>query len=125
MLAPTRIYVKPILAAMREVHIKGLAHITGGGLVENVPRILPHGVTAELEQSTWPCPPLFDWLQKSGNVEQYEMHRVFNCGIGMVAVVAGEDAERALQVLRTHGETAFRIGKIRRRGADEAQTLVV
>ena len=85
LLAPTRIYVKPVLAAMRQVRIKGLAHITGGGLVENVPRVLPPNVMARLQKGAWPRPPLFDWLQKNGNVAEAEMHRVFNCGIGMVA----------------------------------------
>ena len=96
LLAPTRIYVKPVLAAMRQVRIKGLAHITGGGLVENVPRVLPSNVMAKLRKSAWPRPPLFDWLQKNGNVAEAEMHRVFNCGIGMVCIVAAADAEHAI-----------------------------
>jgi phosphoribosylformylglycinamidine cyclo-ligase len=125
LLAPTRIYVKPILAVLREVPLKGLAHITGGGLVENVPRVLPEGTCAELKKSAWPRPPLFDWLQQQGNVAEAEMHRVFNCGIGMVVVVAAADAERAIQALQREGETVFRIGEIRRRRGDEAQTVVV
>jgi phosphoribosylformylglycinamidine cyclo-ligase len=125
LLAPTRIYVKPVLAALREVRIKGLAHITGGGLVENVPRVLPGNVCAELKKSTWPRPPLFDWLQKNGNVAEAEMHRVFNCGIGMVAIVAAEHAKLTIQALEREGETVFRIGEIRSRRADEAQTVVV
>ena len=125
LLAPTRIYVKPVLAALAEVRIKGLAHITGGGLVENVPRVLPENVCAELVVSAWPRPPLFDWLQRNGNVAQAEMHRVFNCGIGMVAIVAAEDAASAIRVLQREGEAAFRIGEIRGRRGDEAQTVVV
>jgi len=105
--------------------IKGLAHITGGGLVENVPRVLPENVCAELVVSAWPRPPLFDWLQRNGNVAQAEMHRVFNCGIGMVAIVAAEDAASAIRVLQREGEAAFRIGEIRGRRGDEAQTVVV
>ena len=124
LLAPTRIYVKPVLAVLREVRIKGLAHITGGGLVENVPRVLPGNVCAELKKSAWPRPPLFDWLQKNGNVAEAEMHRVFNCGIGMVAIVAAEHAERTIQALQREGETVFRIGEIRSRRGDEAQTVV-
>lgn len=125
LLAPTRIYVKPVLAMLREVHVKGLAHITGGGLVENVPRVLPNNVCAELKKSGWPRPPLFDWLQNKGNVAEAEMHRVFNCGIGMVAIVAAEHAERAIHALQQEGETVFRIGEIRRRRGDEARTVVV
>ena len=125
LLAPTRIYVKPVLAMLREVHVKGLAHITGGGLVENVPRVLPDNVCAELKKSAWPRPPLFDWLQKKGNIAEAEMHRVFNCGIGMVVIVAAEHAERAILALQKEGETVFRIGEIRRRRGDEAQTVVV
>ncbi len=125
LLAPTRIYVKSVLAALRDVRIKGLAHITGGGLVENVPRVLPNNVCAELKKSAWPRPPLFDWLQKNGNVAEAEMHRVFNCGIGMVAIVAAEHAGRAIEALEREGETVFRIGEIRSRRGDEAQTVVV
>jgi phosphoribosylformylglycinamidine cyclo-ligase len=102
-----------------------MAHITGGGLVENVPRVLPDAVTAVLEKSAWPRPPLFDWLQKEGNVAEHEMHRVFNCGIGMAVVVAAEHADAALKHLKDAGETAYRIGAIRARKEGEAQTLVV
>ena len=125
LLAPTRIYVKAVLAVMSEVHIKGLAHITGGGLVENIPRVLPGNVCAELKKNAWPRPPLFDWLQSKGNVAEAEMHRVFNCGIGMVAIVAAEHAERAIQALQREGEAVFRIGEIRSRRGDEAQTVVI
>ncbi|MFN0039440.1 MAG: phosphoribosylformylglycinamidine cyclo-ligase [Burkholderiales bacterium] len=123
-LAPTRIYVKPMLAAMRQVHFKGVAHITGGGLLENVPRVLPENVMAEIEKSRWTRPAIFDWLQEGGNVAENEMHRVFNCGIGMVAIVSAQDAAQALEILRGQGEQAFRIGEIRARRADEAQTRV-
>ena len=124
LLAPTRIYVKPVLAAMRQVRIKGLAHITGGGLVENVPRVLPPNVMAKLQKGAWPRPPLFDWLQKNGNVAEAEMHRVFNCGIGMVCVVAAADAEKVAQALRSGGETVYRIGEILARSDDGPQTVV-
>jgi len=124
-LAPTRIYVKPLLKLLAAVPVKGLAHITGGGLVDNVPRILPDGVMAELTRAAWPRFPLFDWLQREGNVDDAEMHRVFNCGIGMVLVIAPGDADAALKLLAAEGEQAFRIGTIRARSGDEAQTTVV
>jgi len=124
-LAPTRIYVKPVLALMQRVQVKGLAHITGGGLVENVPRVLADDVRAVLEKSAWPRPSLFDWLQREGNVADAEMHRVFNCGIGMVIVVADSEAEAALAFLREAGERAYRIGRIESRPSGEPHTVVV
>ena len=124
LLAPTRIYVKPVLALMRQVQVKGLAHITGGGLLENLPRILDSQLTAELERDAWPQPPLFSWLQEKGGVSNQEMFRVFNCGIGMAAVVSEEDAEPAIQQLRAAGERVYRIGRVRARRAGEAQTLI-
>jgi phosphoribosylformylglycinamidine cyclo-ligase len=125
LLAPTRIYVKPVLALMQQVRVKGLAHITGGGLVENLPRILDSQLTAELERDSWPQPPLFPWLQQKGGVSDEEMFRVFNCGIGMVAIVGEEKAELAILQLRAAGERAYRIGRVRTRRAGEAQTLIV
>ena len=125
LLAPTRIYVRPVLAAMRAVRIKGLAHITGGGLVENVPRVLPSNVKAVLAKSAWRRPKLFEWLQRNGNVAEAEMHRVFNCGIGMVAIVAAENAGRAQRAFEREGESVFRIGEIRSRSGDEPQTVVL
>jgi phosphoribosylformylglycinamidine cyclo-ligase len=125
LLAPTRIYVKPVLATMRSVRLKGLAHITGGGLVDNLPRVLPEGVVAELHGNAWPRPPLFQWLQRNGNIAEAEMYRVFNCGIGMAVVVAAADADQAERRLAQEGEQVFRIGEIRRRQGDEAQAIVV
>ncbi|HJW04815.1 MAG TPA: phosphoribosylformylglycinamidine cyclo-ligase [Azospira sp.] len=124
-MAPTRIYVKPLLALMQSLPVKGMAHITGGGLTENVPRVLPENVTAVLEKSAWQRPKLFDWLQAEGNVADDEMHRVFNCGIGMVVVVAQEHLAAALQQLEAAGEKAWKIGEIRERHSGEAQTLVI
>ncbi|HTS55738.1 MAG TPA: phosphoribosylformylglycinamidine cyclo-ligase [Burkholderiales bacterium] len=124
LLAPTRIYVKPILELLHKVRAKGLAHITGGGLLENLPRVLAGGLTAELDRDAWPRPALFSWLQDKGGVADQEMFRVFNCGIGMVLVVADEDVERSMQQLREAGESVYRIGRIRARAAGEAQTLV-
>jgi phosphoribosylformylglycinamidine cyclo-ligase len=124
-MAPTRIYVKPVLALMEKLPVKGMAHITGGGLTENVPRVLPDSVTAILEKAAWPRPKLFDWLQAEGQVAEAEMHRVFNCGIGMVVIVAAEHAEAALAALSESGENVWKIGTIRARAGDEAPTQVI
>jgi phosphoribosylformylglycinamidine cyclo-ligase len=123
-LAPTRIYVKPVLQLMEKIPLKGLAHITGGGLIDNVPRILPGPLCARLERGSWPLPPLFPWLQQQGNIAEAEMLRVFNCGIGMVVIVAAEHADTASALLRAAGETVWRIGAVRARAANEAQTVV-
>jgi phosphoribosylformylglycinamidine cyclo-ligase len=112
LLAPTRIYVKPILAVMEEISIKGLAHITGGGITENIPRILPENVDAEIDTSSWQQGPVFDFLQEQGNIETAEMRRTFNCGVGMVVVVNAEDATRTIDLLAGNGETAWQIGRI-------------
>jgi len=125
LMAPTRIYVRPLLALMEAVPVKGLAHITGGGLLDNVPRILDASLTATLDSTAWARPKLFDWLQEQGEVADAEMHRVFNCGIGMVVVVSPAHEAQALALLREAGETAWSIGMICRRGADQAQTIVV
>ncbi len=124
LLEPTRIYVKPLLALMRELEVKGLAHITGGGLVENIPRALPQNVAAVLDKSSWPLPPLFSWLQREGGVAEGEMHRVFNCGIGMALIVAAADADAAMRMLAAAGETVYRIGRIEARQPGAAQTVV-
>ena len=124
-MAPTRIYVKPMLALMAALPVKGMAHITGGGLTENIPRVLPEATKAVIEQSAWQRPKLFQWLQREGNVAEGEMHRVFNCGIGMVVIVARENAAQALQLLQAAGEPALEIGRIEARIDGEAQTLVV
>ena len=125
LMAPTRIYVKPLLALMAAMEVKGMAHITGGGLVENVPRVLRDNLTAVLHRDGWVMPPLFQWLQKHGGVADAEMHRVFNCGIGMVVIVAKENADAAIAQLRAAGETVTRIGEIRERQGKEAQTIVL
>ena len=124
-LAPTRIYVRPLLKLMKRLPVKGLAHITGGGLLDNVPRVLGTKLTAEISRDAWPLPPLFRWLQQQGNVADDEMHRVFNCGIGMVVVVAEKDAARAQALLKRAGERVWRIGSVRRRRGSEAQTVVI
>lgn len=125
LLEPTRIYVKPLLALMQQMSVKGLAHITGGGLVDNIPRVLPDAVKAVLDRKGWPMPPVFDWLQRHGGVADAEMHRVFNCGIGMVIVVAEADAKSALDALNLAGLPTYRVGRIEARSANEAQTIVL
>lgn len=123
-MAPTRIYVKPLLALMHSMTVKGMAHITGGGITENVPRVLPGNVVADINSNTWQMPKLFHWLQQQGNVAQQEMYRTFNCGIGMVVVVAEADAAAAIAQLKASGETVTAIGVIRARNGDEHQTQV-
>ena len=124
-MAPTRIYVKSLLALLQSDHVKGMAHITGGGLTENIPRVLPQHLTAVIERSEWPLPPLFQWLQQEGQIADAEMHRVFNCGIGMVVIVAEADAGAAMQLLAAAGEQVHHIGLIKARGEGQAQTIVV
>jgi phosphoribosylformylglycinamidine cyclo-ligase len=111
-MAPTRIYVKPLLALMEALPVKGMAHITGGGITGNLPRCLPEGVAARVDQDSWTRPPLFDWLQQAGNVAADEMLRTFNCGIGMCVVVAAADAAAAMAHLKASGETVWQIGEI-------------
>jgi len=123
-MAPTRIYVKPLLALMQTLTIKGMAHITGGGITENVPRVLPQNVVADIDSKTWQAPKLFDWLREQGNVAAQEMFRTFNCGIGMVVVVSKDDAAKAISQLTTAGEKVWQIGQIRARNGDEHQTQV-
>lgn len=112
LLEPTRIYVKSLLSLMQSVPVHALAHITGGGLIGNVPRVLPQGLCAEIDTLSWKQPAIFDWLKAQGNVDSVEMHRTFNCGIGMVVCVSAEHAETALSQLRNSGESAQIIGKI-------------
>jgi phosphoribosylformylglycinamidine cyclo-ligase len=113
LLAPTRIYVKPLLALLRAMPVHGLAHITGGGLTDNIPRVLPEGTEAVLERRSWARDPLFDWLQHTARTDSAHMYRTFNCGIGMVVIVSAERAEAAVDFLRAHGETAQVIGQVR------------
>jgi phosphoribosylformylglycinamidine cyclo-ligase len=112
LLAPTRIYVKPLLSLFAEVDVHALAHITGGGLSENLPRVLPANTAAVIDTASWQQSAVFDWLQKHGNVETAEMYRTFNCGIGMVVCVAAADADRAIAHLTSQGEDARIIGNI-------------
>ena len=124
-MAPTEIYVKPLLKLMSEIDIKGLAHITGGGIVDNVPRVLPENMQAVIQRDTWVLPALFRWLQTQGNVADAEMVRVFNCGIGMVLIVAPELASTAIKSLTAQGLKVWVAGEVRERPSGEAQTLVI
>jgi phosphoribosylformylglycinamidine cyclo-ligase len=123
LLEPTRIYVKPVLKLLESVPVKGLAHITGGGLTGNVPRVLPKNTLARIRKDAWPRPEVFKWLQQAGAVAEDEMWRVFNCGIGMVVIVAAGDAKRAANELRAYGETVYEIGRIEK-SAGEPRVVI-
>ena len=125
LIEPTRIYVKPVLDVIGKIAVKGVAHITGGGLTENIPRVLPENTCARLESTRWPRLPIFDWLQKHGHIELAEMHRTFNCGIGMVLIVAKADADATIATLQAGGVEAYEVGSIVKRQEGEPQTVVV
>lgn len=112
LLEPTRIYVKPLLQLMKDVPVHGLSHITGGGLLENIPRVLPEGTKAVIKRGSWRQSPIFEWLQQQGNVSETEMLRTFNCGIGMVLIVAASDEARVLASMQKAGESAVVIGEV-------------
>jgi phosphoribosylformylglycinamidine cyclo-ligase len=112
LLTPTRIYVKPILNLIKKIDIKGIAHITGGGITENIPRILQGPINAEINTNSWLRGPIFDWISNTGNVEQEEMRRTFNCGVGMVVVVDKKDINETISLLIKNGESAWQIGNI-------------
>ncbi len=124
LLEPTRIYVKNLLALIEQVNVKALAHITGGGLLENVPRVLPEFTNAVIDTTSWELPAVFQWLQQNGNVAIREMHRTFNCGVGMVICVATEDADKALQALAKLGEKAWVVGRIEASTQQEPETIL-
>lgn len=124
LLTPTRIYIKPLLKLFKQVDVHALSHITGGGLLENLPRVMPEGTHAEIDCSAWDRPAIFDWLQEKGNVDAEEMHRTFNCGVGMVLCVAANDAARTLELLQQSGETAWQIGTILA-ASDEAANVTL
>jgi phosphoribosylformylglycinamidine cyclo-ligase len=113
LMAPTRIYVKALLKLVSALPVHGLSHITGGGLVDNIPRVIPDGLEVILERGAWRREPVFDWLQNAGRVEDQEMYRVFNCGIGMTIQVAAKDADRAVSILRDSGQEALVIGEVK------------
>src|ERR1700678_1647416 len=113
LMTPTQIYVKPLLALMKQVSLHGLSHITGGGLVDNIPRVIPDGLEVVLERKAWRREAVFEWLQAQGRVTDTEMYRVFNCGVGMTVQVAAQDADRAITYLRDAGQEALPIGEVR------------
>lgn len=118
LMAPTQIYNKPLLALQREIKPHALAHITGGGLLENIPRVLPSGCSAVLDKQSWELPPVFQWLSDAGGVAESEMHRTFNCGIGMTLIVGDSKAEAAMQLLHEHGLTCWELGEVRAGSGD-------
>ena len=124
-MAPTQIYVKPLLKLINEVNVKGMAHITGGGLVDNVPRVLPENTQAVLHRDSWQMPELFRWLQMKGGVADAEMVRVFNCGIGMVVIVSTDQADAAIQSLKAEGLHAWTVGEVVERPTGAPQTIVI
>jgi phosphoribosylformylglycinamidine cyclo-ligase len=112
LLEPTRIYIKPVLELLKTVRLKGISHITGGGLLENLPRIMPDNTQASINSASWTWPPVFQWLMENGNIERQEMYRTFNCGIGLVLIIAAEQADDAIQSLNNLGEQAWLLGEI-------------
>lgn len=124
LIEPTRIYVKPLLELFKTVEVKAVSHITGGGLQENLPRVMPETCKAIVDTNAWEMPKVFKWLQQEGNVDSYEMYRTFNCGVGMVLVVAPENADKAQSILEELGETVYRVGTIAEREGDEEQVIL-
>ena len=124
-MTPTKIYVKPVLELLNLVNIKGMAHITGGGLVENIPRVLPDHVQAVLHRDAWQMPQLFQWLSKAGNVDDQEMYRVFNCGIGLAIILPAQDATSAIEFLKKQDIESFQLGEIVERPPGAHQTIVI
>ena len=113
LMAPTRIYVKPLLTLIRSLPVHGLSHITGGGLLDNIPRVVPDGLEVVLNRNAWRKEIIFDWLQSAGRVDDAEMYRVFNCGIGMTVQVAPQDVDRAIAILGDAGQEALVIGEVK------------
>ncbi len=124
LLAPTRIYVKNLLALIKTKPVHALCHITGGGFWENIPRVLPANTKAVINEQSWQWPAIFNWLQQQGNVTRYEMYRTFNCGVGMIVVVPAAALAETLAALNAAGETAWHLGEIQAAAADEAQVVI-
>ncbi|WP_455223527.1 phosphoribosylformylglycinamidine cyclo-ligase [Kaarinaea lacus] len=124
LLQPTRIYVKSLLSLLKKVEVHSMAHITGGGLLENLPRVLPENCVAQIDKNSWKQPKIFQWIQDNGNVEEEEMFRTFNCGVGMVVVVKAADAEKSIEHLTKLGETTFLIGNITERTSGQEQVII-
>lgn len=125
LLAPTKIYVKSILQLVKQVDVHAIAHLTGGGFWENIPRVLPPNTKAVINEASWQWPPIFNWLQQTGNISRYEMYRTFNCGVGMVIALPEAQAETALALLKQAGEQAWLIGKIENLGESQTQVEIL
>ncbi len=123
LLEPTRIYTKNLLELSQKQNLKAIAHITGGGLIDNIPRVLPENCSAEIDQNSWEIPAVFEWLQQAGNIEQLEMYRTFNCGIGMVLVVEDSITEDCISLLNQLGETSWKLGRIIEKTTDDSVTF--
>jgi phosphoribosylformylglycinamidine cyclo-ligase len=124
LLAPTRIYVKPMLKAIKSGGVKGMAHITGGGLSENIPRVLPADVAVRIDAKSWSRPRIFGWMAGVGEMEASDMARTFNCGLGLVVIVDAAKADSIIAVLKAEGETAQNIGSVQKRVGDETQVII-
>jgi phosphoribosylformylglycinamidine cyclo-ligase len=125
LMEPTRIYVKPVLELIKKSQVNALSHITGGGLLENIPRVLPQSAKAVIDINSWQMPEVFRWIQTLGNVDSREMYRTLNCGIGMVIVVPADTADVALQILKDAGEAPFIVGEIAAASAGEEQVQLL
>lgn len=123
LLAPTRIYVKSVLELIDKVDVHAIAHLTGGGFWENIPRVLPENTQAVIDESSWQWPEVFNWLQTAGNVSRHEMYRTFNCGVGMIIALPEAEVENALALLNANGEKAWKIGVIK--ASDAEQRVVI
>lgn len=124
LLEPTKIYVKSVLALLKEVDVHALSHITGGGFWENIPRVLPESAQAAINGDTWQWPVIFNWLQEKGNITTHEMYRTFNCGVGMIIAVPADSVEQSLEILKAHGENAWHIGAIAEKSEGEEQVII-
>lgn len=124
LLAPTKIYVKSVLELIEKVDVHAIAHLTGGGFWENIPRVLPDNTKAVIDEKSWEWQPVFKWLQEKGNIDSYEMYRTFNCGVGMVIALPQADVEKALNLLRQAGENAWLIGQIESLNSGEKQVII-
>ena len=124
LLAPTKIYVKSVLELIEKVDVHAIAHLTGGGFWENIPRVLPDNTKAVIDEKSWEWQPVFKWLQEKGNIDNYEMYRTFNCGVGMVIALPQADVEKALNLLRQAGENAWLIGQIESLNSGEKQVII-